>query len=252
VTDSGTFYYWVTAYTATNESPGSTPLRVSATDTSTSRFAPHWLNDSIVVSLAEGDTFSFHPADSCLDTNQASVLSFAVAGTATKGRLAGDTLYSFAAGRRDSGYYHESLVAIDGQLTDTLVVALHVQARYCSLSTTASNGRISVSPNQTLFRWADSVTLTAAADSGYEFSSWTGSVSGTSSTVSIVMDHHKTVTALFTGSAGCTVLTPGESINRKIAELSPSAKRPAVLCPQPGLYESNTVKIDGVVKISIQ
>lgn len=44
----------------------------------------------------------------------------------------------------------------------------------------------------------DEVTLTAIADTGWEFSGWSGAVTGSSNPTSVTMDSHKSVTATFT------------------------------------------------------
>jgi pectate lyase len=70
-----------------------------------------------------------------------------------------------------------------------------------SLTTNASpaaGGSVTRAPNATSYAAGTTVTLTAAPASGYTFSSWSGAVSGTSSSITVTMDANKTVTANFT------------------------------------------------------
>jgi uncharacterized repeat protein (TIGR02543 family) len=70
-----------------------------------------------------------------------------------------------------------------------------------SLTVNAANGSVSKTPNQSSYYSGRSVTLTAAASAGYQFSSWSGDVTGTTNPVTIIMDSNKTVTANFIISA---------------------------------------------------
>jgi hypothetical protein len=54
-----------------------------------------------------------------------------------------------------------------------------------TLTTTATNGTITRSPNQTSYTDGTIVTLTASANSGYQFSGWSGACSGTSTTCTV-------------------------------------------------------------------
>ncbi|WP_439882504.1 PA14 domain-containing protein [Pontibacter sp. MBLB2868] len=64
--------------------------------------------------------------------------------------------------------------------------------------TTVGSG--SVSPAGGTYQEGTSVTLTATAATGFVFSGWSGSVTGTANPVTLVMDANKNVTATFTES----------------------------------------------------
>jgi len=65
-----------------------------------------------------------------------------------------------------------------------------------NLTTTAVNG--SVTPSSGTYNEGTVVTLTATPNSGYEFSHWSGSVSGTANPKNITMNSNMSVTANFT------------------------------------------------------
>jgi uncharacterized repeat protein (TIGR02543 family) len=59
-------------------------------------------------------------------------------------------------------------------------------------------GTVSLNPAGGVYTAGTQVTLTATANSGYVFSSWSGDLSGTTNPATITMDSNKTVTAVFT------------------------------------------------------
>ncbi len=66
-----------------------------------------------------------------------------------------------------------------------------------SLVTNSSNGQISLSPDQIEYETGSNVTVNAIPDSGYEFQSWGGDLSGSDNPSFIIMDMDKTITATF-------------------------------------------------------
>jgi len=91
------------------------------------------------------------------------------------------------------------------------VVAAENPATY-TLTTTAVNGTITKTPNQSTFNSGDTVTLTAAPSAGYRFVNWTGDATGTTSPVTITMTANKSVTANFAqDSVACTDTDNGKN-----------------------------------------
>ena len=84
----------------------------------------------------------------------------------------------------------------------------------CQLAVTATNGSVTKSPAKTAYNAGDTVTLTAQANSGYVFAGWSGDTTGYSTTMAIVMNSNKSITALFqgTGLPLITDITPGDSL----------------------------------------
>lgn len=72
---------------------------------------------------------------------------------------------------------------------------------------TPTNGTITVSPQKTQYIEGDTVTLTATADSGYTFTSWTGSLSGTTNPSTLTLNSDASVGATFTATATTTTTT---------------------------------------------
>ncbi len=62
----------------------------------------------------------------------------------------------------------------------------------------AAGGTVTKNPNQATYNSGSSVILTATANPGYTFTSWSGDVTGSTNPVTIVMNSNKTVTANFT------------------------------------------------------
>ena len=76
-----------------------------------------------------------------------------------------------------------------------------VTLREYSLSITLDgSGSVSKNPNQATYPYGTVVQLTANADTGWVFSSWTGDLSGGTNPISITMNANKSVTAHFTAN----------------------------------------------------
>ena len=71
-----------------------------------------------------------------------------------------------------------------------------------TLSTSATNGTVSLNPAGGTYASGTVVTVTAAPNSGYTFSSWSGDVTGSTNPVTITMSSNKSVTASFSVSGG--------------------------------------------------
>jgi hypothetical protein len=74
-----------------------------------------------------------------------------------------------------------------------------------SLTVTAANGTVAKSPDQTNYNYGTSVTLIATPAAGYLFSSWSGAATGTTNSVTIIMNSNKSVTANFISSGNTSV-----------------------------------------------
>jgi uncharacterized repeat protein (TIGR02543 family) len=87
---------------------------------------------------------------------------------------------------------------------------LHVQmTTQFNLDLTAVNGSITANPPGPYY-YGDEVTLTAAADTGYHFTGWSGDAEGDSSTTTLYINGNKSVTANFAiNTYGLTINTTG-------------------------------------------
>ena len=66
-----------------------------------------------------------------------------------------------------------------------------------NLKFNTSGGTVSRSPNNATYHAGDKVTVTAAPDPGFYFAGWSEDITSANPTVTITMDSHKTLTALF-------------------------------------------------------
>ncbi len=74
-------------------------------------------------------------------------------------------------------------------------------------------GTVTLDPPGSTYTAGTKVTLTATANSGYTFSSWSGDLSGTQNPATITMDSNKTVTANFTQQQQQQQYTLSVSVN---------------------------------------
>ena len=97
-----------------------------------------------------------------------------------------------------------------------------------TLTTSATNGTISVNPPGGTYSSGTVVTLTATPAAGYVFSGWSGSLTGTTNPATLTMNANKSVTATFTAVSQYTLTT--SATNGTIS-----------LNPPGGTYSSGTV-----------
>ena len=77
---------------------------------------------------------------------------------------------------------------------------------------TAQNGTVTKNPNTPYYDAGSTVELTAAPNSGYTFSGWSGDASGTASPTTVTMSGNKAVTASFTPNS-VAVVTDVATVN---------------------------------------
>jgi uncharacterized repeat protein (TIGR02543 family) len=122
-----------------------------------------------------------------------------------------DTGYNFTGWSNDAaGTANPLEVTMD---KDKVVTANFVLNQY-TLTIVSSHGTVVKDPEQAAYGHGSSVKLTAAASSGYKFSSWSGDVIGTANPVTVSMDNNKTVTAnyepVLTVNVSSTSAHPGD------------------------------------------
>jgi hypothetical protein len=92
--------------------------------------------------------------------------------------------------------------AITNPLTVTMKANKNITAIFTintyTLNVTAVNGVVVKNPVQLTYNYGTLVDLTATADAGYVFTSWSGDASGIISPTSVIMNANKNVTANFT------------------------------------------------------
>ncbi len=128
-------------------------------------------------------------------------------------------------------------VAVNGSLsgsTDWAVIGLELKSgssgtpQYTLATQTVGSGSVSLNPAGGTYDENTVVELTATADAGFEFTGWSGELSGNSNPDSVTMSGNKTVTATFTS------LTPQYSLTTNISG-SGTIQR----SPDQALYDSS-------------
>lgn len=98
--------------------------------------------------------------------------------------------------------YTFSLIVNDGTVNsaaDQIIVTVVPNTTY-ALNITANNGTVTKNPNKAVYNSGEVVTLTAVPGSGYSFSSWSGSITGSTNPISVTMSGNKNITANFKNS----------------------------------------------------
>jgi beta-glucanase (GH16 family) len=80
---------------------------------------------------------------------------------------------------------------------DYVRVYVKEEKGYYYLTTYADKGVIKTSPTEDVYRAGTRVALKAEANLGYKFTSWKGSLTGADNPVSLIMNNHKKVKAVF-------------------------------------------------------
>ncbi len=92
------------------------------------------------------------------------------------------------------------VTAQNGTTTDTYTITVtraDASPTY-TLTITSSNGTVAKDPSQSTYTSGTSVSLTATANTGYTFSSWSGDATGSANPLTVTMSANKTITANFT------------------------------------------------------
>jgi uncharacterized repeat protein (TIGR02543 family) len=117
-----------------------------------------------------------------------------------------------------------------------------------TLSVSAVNGSVTKNPNQATYDSGATVQLTATPFSGYQFTGWSGDLSGSTNPVSIVMTASKSITANFalvqfniTASAGAN----GSISPSGVVAVNSGANRLFTIIPATG-YHIDSVIVDGM------
>ncbi|MCG8606422.1 Ig-like domain-containing protein, partial [bacterium] len=87
---------------------------------------------------------------------------------------------------------------IDGDIIDEFYVTTAVDGDFGLTVHTVGAGTVNGSPQGPVYDDGTQVTLTATPSPGWEFTGWSGDLSGAQNPISLTMDDHKVVTAIFT------------------------------------------------------
>jgi hypothetical protein len=249
-------------------SPGSHPgnysclFRVSdGTDSATANVVitvgtvnrpPEWVYETVRDSVSDGAVWRLRFRTLCSDPDGSDTLRFTLAGDTARSVLSGDTLFMFDGGYGDTAAHTPRLVVSDGRLTDTLKLTLYIRPEYHTITTQATHGRVTRTPDASRYRLMDTVSLLAVPDSAYDFSGWSGDTTAVTNPLRIMVRRDVSVTGNFVAYVASSekVLNPGESINQKIQEAAASGVS-KILAPKPGRYDVQTLEIEGKVTIPV-
>ncbi|TGE11683.1 SGNH/GDSL hydrolase family protein, partial [Hymenobacter elongatus] len=84
----------------------------------------------------------------------------------------------------------------------TLQTLLEPAGSFALTVNTSGNGTVSKSPDQATYANGSTVTLTATAGSGQQFTGWSGSATGTANPLTVTMSSNKTIAATFAPPSG--------------------------------------------------
>ncbi len=87
-----------------------------------------------------------------------------------------------------------------------------------TLSASGANGTVTKTPNQSSYTAGATVTVQAIAADGYEFTSWSGDLSGSTNPTTITMNANKSVTANFTEVAPTTYILSASGANGTVTK----------------------------------
>ena len=127
-------------------------------------------------------------------------------------RITVDRALSWSAGQGVSLPYHGSAPDIGA------FEYVSAEDTTYTLSVSALNGSVAKSPNQDSYNSGTTVMLQATADSGYEFTGWSGDLSGSTNPAAITMNANKSITANFTALAPATYTLSVTGTNGSIAK----------------------------------
>ncbi|NLD94682.1 MAG: hypothetical protein GX639_18655, partial [Fibrobacter sp.] len=101
---------------------------------------------------------------------------------------------------------------------DLILYAIWKQNTTYALTITSTNGKVTISPDATVFDSGTVVTLTPVPSTGYHFTGWSGALSGTTNPATITMNSAKSVTAIFEANPpntfALTVLGPNGTVQK--------------------------------------
>jgi hypothetical protein len=115
------------------------------------------------------------------------------------------------------GTYVLRLTADDGQLQksdDVTIVSGGSYSTYLLSASAIGSGTVGMNPSGGVYNYGTVVTLTATPAAGFQFSGWSGDLSGSANPATITMNANKSVTATFTASSinSNTNLAKGKSV----------------------------------------
>ena len=122
--------------------------------------------------------------------------------TATATANAGYTFVNWT----DNGVIASTSAAYTFPLSANRTLVANFTQNTYTLNITAVNGTVAANPNSAVYNSGSTVVLTATANAGFTFTSWSGDAGGSANPLTVVMNSNKNITANFTATP-----TPGSA-----------------------------------------
>jgi hypothetical protein len=122
--------------------------------------------------------------------------------------------------------------------SDKNVTATFVEMTTYTLSvSTVGSGSVQLNPDQPSYNPGETVQLTAVADPGWIFDSWSGDLTGSTNPASVTMDNDKNITATFVDAGGTTYTLGVSTVGSGSVQMNPD---------QPSYNPGETVQLTAV------
>ena len=203
--------------------PGET-VTLTATTNSGWTFA-HWSGDTVSSDNPLTITMSNHTVLTATFTQDSYDLSVSIVGAGDVAVVPEQSSYTYGqtitlTATADPGWtfadWSGDVVSSSNPLTltitnDTNLTATFTQDSYDLSVSTVGEGNVEVVPDQSSYTYGQTITLTATADSGWDFVNWSGDATGGSNPLVVTITDDITITANFAqGSHMLTVNIMGE------------------------------------------
>ncbi len=140
------------------------------------------LGNSLTFNAAASDPNGYPPLDFTLDAGSV-------------GSITGDGAFTWTP--TDLGVYTATVRVSDGDMEDSETFSITVTTIYTLTVNNEGNGAVQRDPDQTGYISGTAVTLTAQPEAGWQFTAWSGDLSGATNPVTITMVADKAITATF-------------------------------------------------------
>jgi photosystem II stability/assembly factor-like uncharacterized protein len=134
----------------------------------------------------------------------------------------------------------EATITISGtEVNDKTISITQAGSLEYTLTTSATNGSVSLDPPGGSYPMSSQVSLTATPNDGYVFSNWTGDTNSTENPITITMDDDKNIEAVFSEIQSVTLQAEdANTINNGVVETSVSGYNGTgyVKCKKPDSY----------------
>lgn len=128
-------------------------------------------------------------------------------------------------------------------MTGNKIITANFSPAAYTLNVTAVNGVVEKNPDNPTYNNGDSVVLTATANPGYEFTSWSGDATGTNNPLTVFMDGNKNITANFTLITSAGGLCPSPAVDLGLA-------RNYAILAESGISTTGTTSVTGDMGLS--